>query len=51
VYVTVKNGTRAGWRIVRSARTRDWKCPSCSAKNRYYWTRCPVCKHPRPEDV
>lgn len=38
----------SGWRIVRQQVKSDWKCPSCGAKVRYYWTTCPNCSHPRP---
>lgn len=49
MFVNVKNGTHAGWRTVVAVQNRgDWRCPSCSARNRYYWTKCPVCNHPRP---
>lgn len=47
--VNVPGGTNAGWRRVGFHRRSDWRCPSCSARNRYYWIRCPVCNHPRPE--
>jgi hypothetical protein len=51
--INVRNGTNAGWRTVKLQNRRDWKCPNreCGARNRYYWTRCPVCKHPRPEEA
>lgn len=47
--VNVRGGTNAGWRITRSQAV-DWKCPNCGARNRYYWVKCPVCKHPRDAD-
>jgi len=50
MYVSIKNGTRAGWRKVKETVARsDWKCPGCGARLKYYWTRCPNCGHPRPE--
>lgn len=45
--VTVRNGTNAGWRRVAQQIKRDWRCPSCGARNRYYWVTCPVDGHPR----
>jgi len=47
--VNVRGGTHAGWRTVRQQQ-QDWKCPNCGARNRYYWVRCPVCRHPRDAD-
>lgn len=47
MFVSVRNGTNAGWKKVRQAMKHDWKCPSCRSFNRYYWTSCPNCKHPR----
>jgi rubredoxin len=49
VYVgKIENGSHAGWRKVFEA-AKDWTCPECEAHNRYYWTSCPNCSHPRPE--
>lgn len=49
--VNVRGGTNAGWRRVKEAVVKeDWKCPSCGARNRYYWVKCPVCAHPREAD-
>ena len=50
MYVNVKDGTRAGWRRPKEQAASDWKCPNCGARNRYYWVRCPICKHPRDAD-
>ena len=51
--VRVKDGTNAGWRKVRAAGS-DYTCPTrdggCGKVVRYYWTKCPNCGHPRPED-
>lgn len=47
--INVRGGTHAGWREVKQ-QAEDWKCPSCGARNRYYWVKCPVCKHPRNAD-
>ena len=49
MHINVRGGTRAGWRQVKQ-QARDWKCPSCGARNRYYWLNCPVCQHPRDAD-
>jgi hypothetical protein len=49
VQIRVSGGTNAGWRRVVAA-VKDWKCPNCDARNRYYWVRCPVCNHPRNAD-
>jgi predicted RNA-binding Zn-ribbon protein involved in translation (DUF1610 family) len=46
--VNVQNGTRAGWRIVNAAVRKDWKCPTCGARLRYFWQSCPNDGHPRP---
>lgn len=46
--INVKGGTNAGWRIVGQKKS-DYTCPSCGARNRYYWVKCPACSHPRPE--
>lgn len=48
--INIPGGTHAGWRTLK-ARAADWRCPNpaCRAHNRYYWLRCPVCAHPRPE--
>lgn len=45
----VKGGTNAGWRTVRVPVKVDWKCPTCTALNKYYWRNCPTCGTPRPE--
>jgi rubrerythrin len=47
--INIPNGTHAGWRQVKQ-QAADWRCPSCGARNRYYWLRCPVCSHPRDAD-
>lgn len=51
MYVTVKNGTRAGWRRVKQVSKLDWVCEGCGKRLRYYWTACPNCGHPRPESA
>lgn len=45
--VTVRNGTGAGWRVVRE-KPKDWKCPECKRKLRYYWSVCPMDGTRRP---
>lgn len=45
----VSGGTNAGWRKVKIQAKTDWKCPSCAARNRYYWAACPACGHPRDQ--
>jgi rubredoxin len=47
--VNVRGGTNAGWRKVKMALKRDWRCPSCKASVKYYWTQCPKCGHPRDQ--
>jgi hypothetical protein len=46
--VTVRNGTGAGWRVVRE-KPKDWKCPECKRKLRYYWSVCPTDGTRRPD--
>lgn len=48
--ISVRNGTNAGWRKVKQRLRRDWRCENCGARNRYYWSKCPVCQHPRPDE-
>ena len=43
----IEGGANAGWRTVKAQAKADWVCPSCKAKLRYHWVRCPICKHPR----
>jgi hypothetical protein len=40
--------TNAGWRKIK-AQAKDYVC-GCGARVRYYWTKCPACSHPRPEE-
>jgi rubredoxin len=47
--INIRGGTHAGWRQTKEQNRSDWKCPTCGARNRYYWLRCPVDGHPRPE--
>ena len=47
--IHVKGGTNAGWKIMRPQMSKDWTCPTCGARNRYYWTTCPVDGTRRPE--
>lgn len=47
VQITVPNGTNAGWRVIRE-QPKDWVCPACSSKLRYYWSACPTDNTPRP---
>ena len=50
--VSVAGGTNAGNRRAPQAKyPNDWKCPSCKARNKYYWRKCPGCGHPRPEEA
>lgn len=48
----ISGGTHAGWRIVR-LKGSDWTCPvrdgGCGKSIKYFWTKCPNCGHPRPE--
>lgn len=46
--VVVKNGTNGGWRVTRE-KPRDWRCPSCKRKLRYYWALCPSDNTRRPD--
>jgi hypothetical protein len=48
ISVRVKNGTNAGWKRPKEQNRADWRCDNCGARNRYYWTRCPICQNPRP---
>ena len=48
--INVRGGTHAGWRAVKQQDKRDWVCPNDGSILRYYWVRCPNCKHPRPEE-
>jgi len=46
--ILVPGGTHAGWRKpLRVVAKQDWRCPNCRALVRYYWSKCPVCSHPR----
>jgi len=47
MHVAVEGGTNAGWRVTHMQSKADWVCSGCKAKLRYFWTRCPNCKHPR----
>jgi len=49
VQIIMNGGTRAGWRRILNA-AKDWTCPKCGARNKYYWKRCPNCSERRPED-
>jgi hypothetical protein len=44
----IAGGTRAGWRTVKAA-AKDWRCPDCRARLRYFWLKCPNCGTRRPE--
>lgn len=46
--VTIRNGTNAGWRVIRE-RPHDWKCPKCRRLLRYYWSKCPDDNTRRPD--
>ena len=46
--VIIPNGTNAGWRVIRE-KAKDWKCPVCRTKLRYYWTKCPTDNARRPD--
>lgn len=49
MYIQTKiNDHPSGWKRAREQVKQDWSCPACGARNRYYWTTCPVCNHPRP---
>lgn len=48
--INVRGGTNAGHRRVKEQVKHDWKCANCGARNRYYWLRCPICRHPRDAD-
>lgn len=43
----ISNGTNAGWRVIRE-KPKDWTCPSCKRKLRYYWSKCPSDNTRRP---
>lgn len=46
----IAGGTRAGWRIVKPTNKKDWDCPKCQARNKFYWRNCPNCGERRPEN-
>lgn len=46
----VEGGTNAGWRIVHDQYRTDWTCPSCDARNKYYWVTCANCSERRPPE-
>lgn len=50
--VSVQGGTNAGWRTVKAQSKKDWTCPKCHSKNRFYWLNCPTrgCGTGRPDD-
>jgi predicted RNA-binding Zn-ribbon protein involved in translation (DUF1610 family) len=45
----VQGGTRAGWRLLKPQNKADWECPSCHARNKFFWRNCPNCGHRRPD--
>lgn len=48
MYDLIRNGTNSGWKRIRE-RAKDWRCPDCRARLRYYWLKCPTCGTRRPE--
>ena len=47
--VRVAGGTAAGSKKpLAFAATKDWNCPGCGARCKFYWTNCPNCGHRRP---
>jgi hypothetical protein len=51
--INVQGGTGAGKRTPRPQNRKDWVCPDCGARCKYYWLKCPVkgCGHRRPEEA
>lgn len=47
MYVSVQNGTRAGWRTTRQT-PDEWMCGFCGYENRRYLVTCLECRKERP---
>jgi len=45
----VQDGTNAGWKVEKQARTEPWAC-KCRADNKPTWRNCPDCYEPRPKE-
>jgi len=48
MYVSVTNGTNAGWKRPRP-KGSDWRCPSCGKWLKHFWVTCPNDNSHRPD--
>lgn len=44
----ISGGTNAGWKR-QNEKPKDWTCPSCGTRLRYFWPACPNDNTRRPD--